>query len=222
MPRCLHSLVWSTGHRAVFKDMCQRSTVAPIEHCASAPAPSASCTCPSSEHALRLQPRHWWGLDPELYLLSPHDSVTQERSRIWNLQGTYNLYALTHLVILFFFIIVSPKRNPYLYDYELEHEGEQTDVSWGKVKQEWSVPHSAGPSFSFSATDHNSLVMQIYQHLVICTHTVGKTHVVEWKWNMKTRFKRKQERKDFPIIYKSIEIIIDLKKVYCLCLVLLF
>ena len=66
--------------------------------------------------------------------------------------------------------MISKTSDLYLHDYELKHEGQLTDVSWRQVKQERSVPHSTGGSFSFSAADHSSLMKQIDHHLVFCTH----------------------------------------------------
>lgn len=65
----------------------------------------------------------------------------------------------------------APEVNLYLHDYELKHEWQLTDVSWRQVKQEGSVPHGAQSSFSLSAADQNSLVVQIDHHLVFCTQT---------------------------------------------------
>lgn len=66
-------------------------------------------------------------------------------------------------------MIVCFRSDLYLHDFELEHEGQLTDVSWRQVEQERGIPHSTGLALTFSAADHNSLVMQIDHHLVFCT-----------------------------------------------------
>lgn len=72
--------------------------------------------------------------------------------------------------------IVRSQSYSYLHDYELEHEGQLTDVSRRKVKQERSVPHSREASACFSAANHTSPMMQIDHHLIFCTQKIWKIY----------------------------------------------
>lgn len=72
------------------------------------------------------------------------------------------------MTCIFFCDGLSSYSNLYLHDYELEHEGQLSDVSWRQVKHKRSIPHSTRPSLSFSAADHNSLMMQVDHHLIFC------------------------------------------------------
>lgn len=56
----------------------------------------------------------------------------------------------------------------YLQNDKLEHNSQLTNFSSGEIKQERRVPHSAGASFSFSAADHDALMMQVDHYLVFC------------------------------------------------------
>ena len=75
----------------------------------------------------------------------------------------------------------------YLHDNKLKQEGQLSDLSWRQVKQERRIPQSTGASFSFSAADHDSFIMQIDHHLVFCAHKDYKCErksIVEQKLNM--------------------------------------